>query len=161
VIVVSNTSPIINLAVVGQLDLLKMLYNKVIIPQAVFREITIDGVGQPGAVETQKLGWIESKPVSDRAFTIALLRELDAGEAEAIALAVELGADLLLLDERRGRSVASRLGLRFIGLLGVLIEGKQKGYISEIKPVIDDLMMRASFWISPKLYAQVLQVAGE
>ena len=160
-IVVSNTSPITNLAAVGQLAVLQQLYEKVVIPPAVYSELTGMGAGQPGALEVQTLGWIETRPVTDRVLVTALQMELDEGEAEAIALAVELKAGLVLLDERRGRAVASRLGLRFIGLLGVLIEAKQKGGIPAVKPVLDELVVRAGFWVSQRLYARVLRAAGE
>lgn len=160
-IVVSNTSPIINLAAVGQLDLLRQLYGKVIIPQAVYHEIAVLGTGQPGAMEVQTLGWIETKPVRNRTLAMALQAELDEGEAETIALALELQANLLLLDERRGRFVASRLGLKFIGLLGVLIEAKENDFISAVRPILDDLVTKAGFWVSQKLYTRVLQAAGE
>jgi predicted nucleic acid-binding protein len=161
VIVVSNTSPITNLAAVGQLEVLRQLYDKVLIPQAVYGELTFGGAIQPGGREVQTLQWIEIRQVTDRVLVAALQVELDPGEAEAIALAVELKADLLLLDERRGRAVASRLGLRFVGLLGVLIEGKQKGCIPAVKPILDDLVMKAGFWVSQRLYARVVQAAGE
>jgi predicted nucleic acid-binding protein len=160
-IVVSNTSPIINMAAVGRLDLLQQLYEKVVIPQAVYNEITVVGAGQPGAMEVQTVDWIEAKEVTNRILVTALQAELYEGEAEAIALAIQLKAHLLLLDERRGRAVASRLGLRFIGLLGVLVEAKQKGYISRVKPLLDDLMAKASFWVSHQLYARVLREVGE
>jgi predicted nucleic acid-binding protein len=161
VIVVSNTSPIINLAAVDQLDLLRQLYDKVIIPPAVYHEIAVLGAGQPGAMEVQTLGWIETKPVMNRTLAMALQVELDEGEAETIALALELQANLLLLDERRGRFVASQLGLKFIGLLGVLIEAKENDFISAVSPIMDDLVTKAGFWLSQKLYTRVLQAAGE
>ena len=160
-IVVSNTSPLTNLAAVGQLDLLRQLYGKVLIPQAVYGELTGSSGGQPGAVEVQTVEWIETRPVANHTLVTALQMELDTGEAEAIALAKELAADLLLLDERRGRAVALRLDLRFVGLLGVLIEAKQKDCILAIKPVLDDLVTKAGFWVSQPLYARVLQAAGE
>jgi predicted nucleic acid-binding protein len=97
----------------------------------------------------------------NRVLVTALQAELDEGEAEAIALAIQLKAHLLLLDERRGRAVASRLGLRFIGLLGVLVEAKQKGYISRVKPLLDHLIAKAGFWVSHQLYARVLREVGE
>jgi uncharacterized protein len=78
-----------------------------------------------------------------------------------MTLAAELKSDLLLLDERKGRMAAERLGLRFIGLLGVLAEAKQRGLIPAIRPIMDDLRRVAGFWISPQLYEHVLHVAGE
>ena len=160
-IVVSNTSPITNLVAVGQLDLLRQLYEKVFIPPAVSGELTRGDTRQSGATKIQMPAWIETRTVTNRALVVALQMELDEGEAEAIALARELAADLLLLDERRERAVASHLGLRFIGLLGVLIEAKQRGYLPAVRPVLDDLMTKAGFWVSQQLYARVLQAAGE
>ncbi len=121
-IVVSNTSPIINFAVIGHLELLKDLYAKVIIPPAVYHEITIKGASQPGADEIDKLRWIEVKEVPDKHLSEAFKLELDEGEAEAIALSVGIGAELLLIDERLGRDIADRLGLKYIGILGVIEE---------------------------------------
>jgi uncharacterized protein len=66
----------------------------------------------------------------------------------------------LLIDERRGRKVASRLGLKFIGLLGMLVEAKRKGFIV-VKPILDDMIAKAGFWVDSQLYARVLQEAGE
>lgn len=160
-IVASNTSPVTNLAAVGQLDLLRQLYTQVLIPQAVYKELTFGGGIQPGGQEAQTLPWIETRHVVDRVLVTALQTELDPGEAEAIALAIEVKADLLLLDERRGRLTASRLGLRVVGLLGVLSEAKQQGHLSAVKPILEALVTKAGFWVSPRLYARVLQAAGE
>lgn len=138
-IVVSNTSPITNLAAISQLSLLQQLYETIIIPQAVYDEVTgVDKV-VAGTIEVQTELWIQTQLVANYALVTALQLELDWGEAEAIALAIELKADLLLLDERRGRTVASRFGLKFTGILGVLIEAKHKGAISAVKPVLDSL----------------------
>lgn len=117
-IVASNSSPIMNLAVVGHVQLLERLYSKVYIPEAVWHELSTMITGQPWAAVLPTLAWLETRSVSHRSLVDALLLELDEGEAEAICLAMELNADLLLIDERRGRTVASRLGLKFIGLLG-------------------------------------------
>lgn len=160
-IVVSNTSPIINLACVGQLDLLRQIYGQIIIPNAVLTEITINGVGQPGADEVPLLPWMIQQRVNQPALIQVLRLELDAGEAEALASALELNADLVLLDERRAREVAQRLGLRFIGLLGVLIEAHRQQRISQIRPVLDDLREKAGFWMTDALYQRVLKAAGE
>ena len=160
-IVVSNTSPLVNLAAVGQLDLLQRLYDKVVIPQSVHDEIVIAGAGQLGAIEVATFDWIETRQVADRNLVASLQLELDDGEAEAIALAVELKADLILLDERKGRVIAARLGLRFIGLLGMLVEAKHRGLISAVRPIMNDLIGKAGFWIGQELYDYILQVAEE
>ncbi len=160
-IVVSNTSPIMNLAVVGQLELLPQLYGRIVVPQAVYDEVVVAGVGQPGAAEVKAADWVEVKDATNRTTVASLQLELDKGEAEAIALATELQADLVLLDERKGRTIASRMGLKPVGLLGLLIEAKHKGLIPATKPVMDDLVKKAGFWISPELYSRVLQAAGE
>lgn len=116
-LVVSNSSPVMNLAAIGQLDLLEKLYSKVTIAQAVYTEIAVQGAGMPGSNEVQTLSWIETKPVKDRAKVFLLQTDLDIGESETIALALELKADLLLLDERLGRTKAANLGLKFINSL--------------------------------------------
>lgn len=90
-----------------------------------------------------------------------LFVELDAGESEAIALALELGADFLLMDEKLGRAAAQNAGLTTIGILGVAIAAKRKGLLSDVAPVIRELRELASFWISPELEARVLCDAGE
>ena len=90
-----------------------------------------------------------------------LLSELDIGEAEAIALAVEVKADLLLLDERLGHKIASRLGLSVIGLLGVLLNAKRRGFLAGVRPVLDAVIAVAGFWDSGRLYSRVLDEAGE
>ncbi len=160
-IVVSNTSPIINLAAIGQLELLHSLYDTITIPQAVYYEVAVRGNGQAGASEIQASHWIERSQVRDVALVEHLKQQLDAGEAEAIALAIELRADLLLLDERRGRMIAKELGLAMTGLMGILLVAKQRGYLVAIKPVLHELMTVAGFWIDQELYTRVLESAKE
>lgn len=160
-IVVSNTSPIINLAAIDKLDLLKKLYGKVIIPGAVYHEIAVAGQGQPGDHEVRTFEWIEVIDIKDTTLLTALKTELHAGEAEAIVLAIEQNSDLLLIDERRARDIASKFGLRCIGLLGILVQAKQESFIPKVKPLMDSLMSRAGFWISNKLYQYILKTARE
>ena len=160
-IVISNTSPIINLAAIGQVDLLKQLYERIFIPEAVLRELLAFDPEQLKAPEMQSLLWMETRSVANRSMAASLLLELDEGVAEAIVLAMEIKADLLLLDERQGRKVASQLGLKFVGLLGVLIEAKHKGFISNVKPILDNLITKAGFWVSNQLYIRVLREAKE
>jgi predicted nucleic acid-binding protein len=160
-IVVSDTTPVMNLAVIGRLDLLQQLYTTITIPEAVFHEVCVAGAGQAGAQDVSAAPWIDRRSVVDVGLANSLMLELDEGEAEAITLAIELKADLLLMDERRGRSVAARLGIKHIGLLGALVEAKHAGFIIAVKPILDALMEQAGFWVSPALYAHVLLVTGE
>jgi len=159
--VVSNTSPLINLAWIGQLDLLRELYGKLLIPEAVWDEIVTQGIGQPGAEEVRTATWITINAVKNAHLVLALRQELDAGEAEAIALALESGAVLLLIDERIGRETARHFGLDYTGVIGVLIEAKRRGLIDSIKPYLDRLRDVAGFRIREALYNRVLQDEGE
>jgi hypothetical protein len=160
-IVLSNTSPITNLAAIGQIDLLEKLYGNIIIPQAVYRELTIYGRTIPGAIEAETLTWIKTQKVTNTTLAESLQNQLDEGEAEAIALAIELKAEWLLMDEQLGRNAASDYGLQLTGILGILIEAKRTGLITEVKPLLDDLIAIAEFWISQSLYVRILQAVGE
>jgi predicted nucleic acid-binding protein len=165
-IVVSDTSPIINLAMIGHLDLLHQLYTdivmpNIVMPSAVYQEIVVGGVGMPGAAEVQTQPWFHQRSVADTAFVALLRGDLDEGEAEAVALAHEIKADLLLIDEQAGRRHAARLGLKFIGLLGVLLAAKDAGILPAVKGPLDDLVAKAGFSVRPSLYAAVLKAAGE
>lgn len=112
-IVVSDTSPIMNLAAVGRLELLERVFGRVVVPSAVRQELSAMGSAASGLASIEGLSWVEARDVENRTLVDALLLELDPGEAEAIALAVELRAGLLLMDERRGRRAASALGLKW------------------------------------------------
>lgn len=159
-IVVSNTSPISNLAGIGQLDLLQRLYGNVIIPPAVYQEILNAGETEPATLAIQTLNWIITQPVTNRSLLESLQTNLDPGEAEAIALAVELKAERLIIDERRGRNEAIQAGLRVTGLLGILLATKQQGLIPKVQPLLDDLLAKG-FWIREALYVEVLRLAKE
>jgi len=90
----------------------------------------------------------------------ALRRELDAGEAEAIALAIEVNAELLLMDDKIGRRIAQFLNVPCIGTVGVLLEAKAKGLVPAIKPILDALR-NLGFYLSDELYKRILEDAGE
>lgn len=158
--VISNTSPISNLAAIGQLDLLQQLYGSIIIPVAVYQELLNAGTTHPGVLAVQILDWIEIQPVTNMEQLLTLQTHLDPGESEAIALALELNADRLIIDERRGRNEAIRAGLRVTGLLGLLLAAKQQDFIPLVQPILDDLIAQG-FWVREQLYAEVLQLAGE
>jgi predicted nucleic acid-binding protein len=160
-IIVSNTSPITSLAAVGQLDLLKQLYQRIIIPETVYQELTGANPTVPGAKEVSTFPWIETQIVVNQSLVQALRQKLDPGEAAAIALAIALNADRLIIDERKGRKIAIDMGVQVIGILGVLLEAKSNGLIDRVKPIVDDLIAIAGFRISQQLYAGILQAAKE
>jgi uncharacterized protein len=138
-----------------------LLYKRVLIPEKVWDEITPAGKERIGTSEVLRAGWLEVCAVADRSQVRILETELDSGEAEAIVLASELKADLLLIDERRGRIWAEQLGLNIIGVLGILAEAKQIGLISDFKQVLDALIMKSGFRVSRKLYNRAIEFAGE
>ncbi|MFK0732998.1 MAG: DUF3368 domain-containing protein [Gloeotrichia echinulata HAB0833] len=162
-IVISDTSAITNLAAIDQLKLLPLLYEQVIIPEAVYRELVDIDPPVPGSVEVQTATWLEVKLIANREVVERLQSEvrLDPGESEAIALALELGADLLLIDERRGRSEADRLGIKITGLLGILVEAKRKNLILAVKPLMDALIATSEFRVSSALYNKILIIVNE
>lgn len=160
-IVVSSTSPLINLAAIGQFDLLRQMYSTISIPPAVYDEIVVRGSGKPEAAEVQTAPWITVQSVTTTAPVTHLGPQLNPGECEAIALALELRADLLLIDETAARQVAAALHLPLSGLLGMLLSAKQQQQIEAVKPLLEDLRRQAGFWIADPLYQQVLQMAGE
>lgn len=157
-IVVSDTSSISNLLQIGELDILRLTFSRIIIPGAVFDEICQVDVRRIAIAE---LDWVEKVHLTDKSLRDRLLNELDLGEAEAIALALELNADYLLIDEAHGRKIAENLGIRITGILGVLIKAKQDGHISAIRPSIDRLVGEAGFWLNPSLISDVLKLVGE
>lgn len=160
-IVISDASPLINLAIIGKLDLLPALFGKVVIPQKVFEEIVVQGSEMPGADAVRMASWIEVRPSSNRMLVQALQTQVDPGEAEAIALALEMQAHLLLIDERIGRQLAKEFRLPIMGLLGVLKIAKEKSLIPRLKPLLDQLIQEAGFRVSKALYQQILEQEGE
>jgi predicted nucleic acid-binding protein len=159
-LVVSNGGPLITLAKIQRSQLLKGLFGQIVIPRAVFDEVVLRGAGEPGAEETRNARWIEISLAVD-VLSVSLLREsLGAGESEAIVLAQELGADLLLLDDALARRKAERLGLKAIGTLGVLLLAKETGLLDAVKPVLIELQ-RTDFRASLRVYEEVLARAGE
>ncbi len=160
-IIVSDTSALSNLALVEHLWLLEAIYQTVIIPDVVASELS--AASNPAIPAILKLNWVQTRslPQSQLANQLQQERGLDAGEANAIALALELQADDLLIDERLGRQEAVRLGLSIIGILGVLLIAKQRSLITQVQPVMDALSNQAGFRISPQLYQRVLTLAKE
>jgi len=157
-IVVSDTSPISNLIQIGKLYLLQEIFNEVIIPQEVYKELSNYG-DQKMVVDEQS--WINIKSVENKELVLELENTIDKGEAEAIVLAKEIGANLIIIDEMTGRSVADAFGLGKIGVLGILTLAKKRKLIEHIKPIVDDLRKKAGFRISEKLYNEILRSVNE
>lgn len=159
--VVSDASPMINLARIEALHLLAELYETVVLPEAVWTEIVVEGEGQPGARAVQSATWIERQAVANRDLVRALRQDVDKGEAEAVALAVETEDVLLLMDERLGRETADHFDLACVGFIGVLIEAKENEHVDALRPYLQALRSEAGFWISDQLYRRVLRDEGE
>jgi len=160
-IVVSNTSPLTNLAAIGQFELLRLLYSAIHIADGVRDELNAEGECWPGCAEVSAAEWIQRHTVQNQIFVKALRRDLDRGEAESIALASELGADLILLDEKEGRHTAQRLGLKTVGVVGILLEAKSCGAIECVRPHLDALRQTAGFYLKESLYRSALVLAEE
>jgi predicted nucleic acid-binding protein len=157
-VIVSDASPIIALAVCGKLDLLEKLFDRVCIPRAVYNELSI-----PGKPEAERITkWAKDKvvPVKNTAAVTGLSLNLDAGESEALALYWETAADYVLIDEKRGRAIAAGSGIKTVGTAGILLWARQNGFISAVKPSLD-ILVENNFRISNILYRQILERAGE
>ncbi len=162
-LVVSDTSPVLNLALIGQLDLLVSQFGEVILPDAVVNELRL-GEDVPGSglvSRALEAGWLRSKAVQDEVRVAILQRDLDRGEAETIALALEVQADWLLLDEREGRRIAKSLGLAVTGVLGILLRARLTGELASLSAAMNALREEAGFWIRDDLYVEFLRAAGE
>lgn len=159
-IVVANAGPLIALAQIGQFELLQKLYGQIRIPVAVQREVVASGGGRAGAEDVATSDWVSVVPVQDHAVVRLLRERLDAGESEAVALALELQADLLLIDEARGRRVAETQGLNKTGVIGTLVAAKESGLVPAVTPLLDGLRARG-FHMDERLYDTARQLAGE
>ncbi len=160
-IIVSDTSPVSNLLLIGRLDLLRQLYRSVVVPTSVDTEIRmLKGLGKDIS-EYENAIWIKVLTPKDQAKTSFFKSILDPGEAEAIALALELNCDFLLIDERIGTKVARENGLRTLGLVGVLVNAKEQKFIPQVRPILEELRSVAGFWLTDKFFERVLSEVGE
>jgi len=150
-LVVADSSPLIALCRIGRINLLHELFGQLILPDAVWREVIESHPEKTGAAELISASWIERRLVKDTALVSLLRQDLGAGESEAIVLARELNSNFLLMDERRGRAAAKRLGLTCTGLVGVLLEARRCGILPEPAAVALELRTMAGFWISDEL----------
>jgi uncharacterized protein len=158
-IFVADSGPIISYARADRLELLRRVVDEVWIPEAVYHELVTKAVGRPGAEETSRGAWIKRQLITDHAAARILPSNLGEGEREAIILAQELGA-VLIVDDPDARDMAGRLRIPFIGSLGILREAKLRGMIPVVRPELDALREH-QFRLSDALYQTFLQQIGE
>ena len=157
--IIGDSGPLIALAIIDQLALLPRLYRRVVVPRAVWEEVTLHGAGLPGAMEVSRVTWLEIDEPSPA--TLAPLSILvDAGEAQAIALAMTTPHSILLLDDAQARRVAERFGLDRIGTLGILRKAKKAGLLTEIRPLVERLQA-GGIYMRQALVDAVLGDVGE
>ena len=162
-IVVADTGPLIALARAGYLELLRALYQEILIPPAVYDELCL-GSNRPGSkriAEAIEQEWLHiCRPSSKTSSLSELVLILDPGEAEAIVLAEEVDCKFLLIDERKGRAIAKRRGVPIAGIAGVLLAAKKQGFVDEILPIIKRLE-KAGYRLSGALIKEIGKLAGE
>jgi predicted nucleic acid-binding protein len=157
--IVADSSPLISLAIIEQLELLPQLYQRILAPPAVWDEVTVQGAGLPGSLAVSQVSWLEIKaPEASGVEPLSIL--VDRGEAEAIALAKATPDSTALLDDAQARRVAERLQVPRIGTLGILRRAKKAGLIDALKPHME-LLQANGIYIRPSLVLLILQDVGE
>ena len=160
-IVVSDATPVISLAKIERLNLLGELYREVLLPEAVYDEVSRNPAFSAEADAIKKCGFMKVKTVG-KSQSVKILRAsgLDLCESEAIVLADALSDSLLLMDERKGRQIAQNMGIRVIGTLGILFQAKKQGLVEQIKPLLDTLR-NENIRVGDNLYNSILEQANE
>lgn len=156
-IIIADSSPIIALSRIGKLDILKNLYGKIFIPRAVEKEILLE---HSNKINLAKITWIKTKSLSQHLSVDILSIDLGLGESETLGLALELKADLIILDEIAARAMAESLRIKYTGVLGALLKAKEKKLIVSVKELLDSLCQN-EFRISRQLYHDILELAKE
>lgn len=151
--VISNSSPLIFLSAVGLLDLLKKEFEEILIPEAVYKEVTSNNL--KGSNEVKNAGWIRVQKLANKR-SLSFYPILDEGEERAIILAIEQKADLLLIDDLAGRRAAQIHGINIMGTLGFLKVMHKKGKIKNLKSVLDALQ-KQGFWMGGELFRRMLE----
>lgn len=158
-IIVSDTSPIRAFADLGRIDLLAALFGEVLVPPAVVQELELPTSKLPPLIVSRSAPFRIVAP-SDAAAVERYRLSLDPGESEALALALETGATVLI-DESRGRAIATRDGLRTIGTTGALLLAKQSNLVTAIRPLMERLRDETAFRLTPEFFNEMLRLAGE
>ena len=161
-VVIADTGPLIALARIGRLDLLRRLYGRVVVPPAVHTELALDSnrSGAKVLADVFVAGWIVVETVADSSVRWELDQLLGPGEAEAIALAEQADTRFLLIDDARRRRTARARGIPVVGVAGMLLVAKSRGELAAVGPVLDRLS-DAGYRLSPRLVAATLDRADE
>jgi len=146
--IISDSACLIALDRIGKLSILKSLYQQILIPEAVYKEFG------------KSIDWINIQRVNTPNLVRTLQTQLDFGESEAIALALEKDNTTLILDDKKARRIAEELGMKIIGTIGILLKAKKASHIKQVKPLLDQLN-DVDFRISDSLYRKALELAGE
>lgn len=154
---VSNTTPIISLSSIGKIEILKDLFQEIIIPKAVYDEIKVK---QDYGYNEVDLSFITVQRIQDTDREKFLLEQLDAGEVQAIVLSKEINADNTIIDENTGYIIAKKSGLNVIRTLSILLKAKEVGIITEVKPLLDEMISKGR-WYSNHVYYSFLKKANE
>ena len=157
--IVADSGPILSFARANRLDILEKVTGGLTVPQAVWDEIVVKGAGRPASRIVAEQGWIRSRTLRDPSLAEQLPERLHRGEREAIVLAKELDAHLLV-DDYQARREARRLGIDHFGSLRVLKEAKDGSLIDEVRPVLDQLVSTGTY-LSEALYQEFLREMGE
>jgi uncharacterized protein len=159
--IVSNTTPISNFIQLERFEILSNLFSTIFIPRAVKQEI--DDYFSMSDVWREALSrnFVEVVQIENTSLVSELTRSLHLGESETICLCLERNVDLCLLDDKDARNVAEFYKISVTGTLGILLQSKRKGFITKIKPIMDELRNRHQFWISDPMYRKVLNLASE
>lgn len=158
---ISNSSPLILYASIGRLELLRRLFGELLVPASVYDEVVVKGAGKPGAAAVAVAPWIRSQAAANRQVVASFLGEVDPGEAEAIALAIEIGGQVVvIIDDRKGRRLAGEHNFEVVGSAGVLLLAKRQALISVVRPILDELRA-AGLRLSDWAYQRVLSDASE
>jgi uncharacterized protein len=162
-LIVSDTSALSALAIIGWLDWLRFRWEAVAVPEAVWRELEEigDEQGSKNLHQARSEGWLTVHVAEDRKRVADLARILHQGESEAIALAIQFEASALLIDEKDGREIAKSLGLSTTGTLGLIVWAKRRGLISSAKDSLETLVTTTRFYVSASVRREVLHLAGE
>lgn len=158
-IIIADSSALILLARIGRLELTRALAARVVVPQAVWAEVTVARADAPGAQTVADATWIEVRAVDEPAVQ-PLLSLVGRGEAEALVLASNEPDATLLLDDARARKIAERLGLPRMGTLGLLAKAKLAGLIPAVRPLVMELQAQG-LWVEPRIVEAILKAAGE